>query len=119
MEKIQVKEKFEQITAYWDPKRIGTLNGQDVRIAKFKGSFTPHRHVQEDELFYVVEGEISIKTSEKTFHLEAGEMLIVPAGTEHQPMAEEEALVMMFEPSSTLNTGNVENEMTQKDIGEV
>ncbi len=119
MEKINLKEKFKQIAAYWDPKRIGSLNGQDVRIAKFKGSFTPHHHAQEDELFYVVEGEISIKTEENTFHLKAGEMLIVPAGTQHQPMAEEEALVMMFEPSKTLNTGNVENEMTKKDIDEV
>ena len=101
------------------PKRIGSLNGQDVRIAKFKGSFTPHRHKEEDELFYVVDGEISIKTEEKTYHLKAGEMLIVPAGTAHQPMAKKEALVMMFEPSDTLNTGNVENELTKKDIDEV
>lgn len=109
-----LKEKFNSFSEFWSPKIIGELNGQQVKIAKFKDEFIMHQHEQEDELFLVIEGQIKIEFEHKTLRLNAGEMLIIPKGTLHKPIGVGEAKVLMFEPKTTLNTGNIENEFTLK-----
>ena len=116
IKKVNIAEKFNQFEDAWNPRIIGSLNGQEVKIARFKGAFTTHTHEEEDELFLVIEGKVGIRFKNKTAFLEAGEMIIVPKGTEHQPFAEGEAKVLMFEPSSTLNTGNQKNEFTKETL---
>ncbi|MEP2025735.1 MAG: cupin domain-containing protein [Reichenbachiella sp.] len=117
MTKINLKEKFSLFNDYWHPRIIGELNGQLVKIAKFKGSFDMHQHDHEDELFQVVKGQIQIKFEDRTETLDEGEMIVVPKGVLHQPSAEEEAWVMMFEPASTVNTGENENsELTREEL---
>lgn len=115
MEKTNLSEKFSQISDYWNPKIAGELNGQQVKLVKFKGPFDFHFHENEDELFYVVKGSFDMEFRDKTITLNEGEFLIVPRGTEHRPNAKEEVEIMLFEPASTLNTGNIENERTVKD----
>ena len=109
MQKINLKEKFEKFEDYWSPKILGELNGQHVKIAKFKGAFDWHFHEQEDEMFLVIKGSFRMEFRDKTQYLEEGEMIIVPKGVEHRPVADQEAHVMMLEPASTVNTGNLEN----------
>jgi|SRR5690606_13281201 len=106
MNKVNLTEKFAQIQSYWDPKVAGELNGQQVKLAKFKGPFIWHHHEQEDELFLVVKGSLMMEFRDKVVTVNAGEFIIVPRGVEHRPNAPEEAEVLMFEPASTLNTGN-------------
>jgi mannose-6-phosphate isomerase-like protein (cupin superfamily) len=101
---------------YWSPKIAGELNGQQVKLVKFKGPFTWHHHDNEDELFLVVKGSFTMEFRDKHVRLEEGEFLIVPRGVEHRPNAAEEVAVLLFEPASTLNTGNTENELTKKDL---
>ncbi len=113
---INFKDKFDKITSYWDPKIIGELNGQHVKIAKIKGDFIWHSHEKEDELFYVVKGCLKIEFRDKTEVINQGEIIIVPKGVEHKPVADEEVHIMMFEPIGTLNTGAVVNELTKKDL---
>ncbi len=115
MEKINLSEKFSQISDYWNPRIAGELNGQHVKLVKFKGPFDFHFHEYEDELFYVVKGSFDMEFRDKTISLYQGEFLIVPRGVEHRPNAKEEVEVLLFEPASTLNTGNIENEKTIKD----
>ncbi|MBN2859809.1 MAG: cupin domain-containing protein [Sphaerochaetaceae bacterium] len=112
MNSINLKEKFNVITRYWDPKIIGELNGQYVKIAKLKGEFVWHHHDEEDELFMVIRGSLVIKTEHGGVKLEEGEMVIIPRGVEHMPVAEQEVEVLMFEPKGTINTGSLENEKT-------
>ncbi|WP_456461472.1 cupin domain-containing protein [Reichenbachiella sp.] len=117
MKKINLKEKFERFDDYWHPKIIGELNGQLVKIAKFKGTFEMHKHDHEDELFQVIQGQIQIKFEDQTETLDEGEMIVVPKGVLHQPSAAQEAWVMMFEPASTVNTGENENsDLTKQDL---
>lgn len=116
MKKVNIREKFGNIEAYWSPKIAGELNGQLVKLAKFKGSFIWHKHDDEDELFLVVKGRLTIAFRDSAITLEEGEFLIVPRGVEHKPMAEEEAWVLLFEPASTLNTGDREGPLTQRDL---
>lgn len=116
MNKVNVIEKFEQVDGYWNPAVVGSLNGQEVKIAKFKGPFTWHHHEAEDELFYVVKGSFVMEFRDKEVVLNQGDFLIVPRGVEHRPNAPEEVWVMLFEPATTLNTGNVINELTQKTL---
>lgn len=117
MNSINLKEKFKLFDDYWHPRIIGELNGQLVKIAKFKGTFNMHKHDDEDELFQVIKGQIQIKFENRTETLNEGEMIIVPKGVLHQPSAEEEAWVMMFEPASTINTGANENsDLTKEDL---
>ncbi|MEN9299898.1 MAG: hypothetical protein RLZZ429_2211 [Bacteroidota bacterium] len=113
MNKVNVLEKFEQVDGYWNPAVVGALNGQEVKIVKFKGPFTWHHHEEEDELFYVVKGSFVMEFRDKNIMLHEGDFLIVPKGVEHRPNAEDEVWVMLFEPASTLNTGNVVNEFTK------
>ena len=104
--KINLKEKFSKFSDHWNPKIIGELNGQYVKLAKIKGEFIWHSHEHEDELFWVMEGKLDIELRDQVIHLFPGEMVIIPKGVEHRPVAIEEALILLFEPASTLNTGN-------------
>lgn len=114
MHKVNLLEKFDQVTGYWNPGIVGELNHQQVKLVKFKGPFTWHHHENEDELFYVVKGSFVMELRDKNIELNEGDFLIVPKGTEHRPNAAEEVWVMLFEPASTLNTGNTENDFTKK-----
>jgi len=113
MEKINLLQKFEKITSHWDPRIAGALNGQLVKLVRFQGDFVWHSHENEDELFFVVKGSFIMELRDGNIQLNEGEMLVVPRGVEHRPVAREEAWVMLFEPASTLNTGNVENSLTK------
>lgn len=116
MEKVNLIEKFSLFGDYWSPKVVGELNGQYVKLAKLKGEFVWHHHEAEDELFLVVKGRLVIRLREKDVVLEEGEFFIVPRGVEHKPVAEEEVHVLLFEPKSTLNTGNVRTERTLEEL---
>lgn len=116
MEKVNISEKLSLFSEHWSPKILGELNGQHVKIAKFLGEFTWHKHDNEDELFYVIDGNLKIEFRDKTVELSSGEFLIVPKGIEHKPVSEKEVSVMLFEPATTLNTGNVQNEFTKKNL---
>lgn len=111
-EKVNLGEKLGQFSEHWSPKIVGELNGQAVKLVKFKGSFVWHHHDHEDELFLVVKGRFTMLFRDRSVELAEGEFLIVPRGVEHCPVAEEEVEVMLFEPLSTRNTGNIENERT-------
>lgn len=119
MEKINLSEKLALFQDYWSPKILGELNGQHVKIAKFKGEFIWHKHDHEDELFYVIDGILKIEFRDKTVELHPGEFVIVPRGIEHKPVAESEVSVLLFEPATTLNTGNVTNELTKKELSKI
>lgn len=116
MEKVNLKEKFALFNEHWSPKIAGELNGQQVKLVKFKGPFTWHHHDHEDELFYVVKGSFDMEFRDKTVAIHEGEFIIVPRGVEHRPNAKEEVEVLLFEPATTLNTGNTENEFTKKEL---
>ncbi len=112
MEPINIAAKFNLFIDHWSPKIIGTLNGQDIKLAKVKGAFVWHNHKEEDELFFVIRGQLKIEFEDKTVAVNAGEMLIVPRGVEHRPMADEEVLLLLFEPATTKHTGDVQHELT-------
>jgi mannose-6-phosphate isomerase-like protein (cupin superfamily) len=116
MDKINISEKFDQFNDYYNPRIIGELNGQYVNAAKLKGEFIWHHHDHEDELFLVINGKLKMEFREKIVEVNAGEFIIVPRGVEHRPVAEDEVHVLLFEPDSTLNTGNVENERTRRQL---
>ncbi len=119
MSLINLEQKFAQINQYWDPKIVATLNGQEVRIAKVKGEFVWHHHEHEDELFLVHKGRLILEFRDHSEELLAGDMYVVPKGIEHRPVAPEEVELVLFEPASTLNTGQVENEYTRRDIKKI
>jgi len=112
MKVVNFEDKFRQITEYWQPRIAGEVNDSYVKLAKLKGEFVWHHHENEDELFLVVKGRLCIKLRDGDLWLEAGEFVIIPKGVEHCPVAEEEVEVLLLEPKSTLNTGNVRNERT-------
>ena len=112
MDKVNIADKLSQFDEQWKPKIVGQVNDAHVKLVKFQGDFVWHHHEEEDELFLVVSGSIVIKFRDRDVRLEEGEFLIVPRGVEHKPVAEEEAAVMLFEPATTLNTGNVRSERT-------
>jgi mannose-6-phosphate isomerase-like protein (cupin superfamily) len=116
---INLAQKFSQITEYWKPYIAGELNGQLVKLDKLKGEFVWHHHENEDEMFLVVKGKFRIEFRDKTAHLKEGEFIIVPRGVEHKPVADEECWILLFEPASTLNTGNVVNEFTRRELEKV
>ena len=119
MEKISLAEKFSLFNAQWKPKIVGELNGQLVKLVKFQGPFVWHHHDHEDEMFYVVKGSFDMEFRDKTVTVNEEEFIIVPKGVEHRPNAKEEAEVMLFEPATTLNTGNIENEITQRELEKI
>jgi mannose-6-phosphate isomerase-like protein (cupin superfamily) len=116
MEKINIAQKLSTFTDYFNPKIVGELNGQQVKLVKFKGEFVWHHHDNEDELFYVVKGSFDMHMRDKIITINAGEFLIMPKGIEHKPVANEEVEIMLFEPATTLNTGNIINEKTRVDL---
>lgn len=112
IETVELAEKFRLIDKYWSPKIVGELNGQYVKLAKFKGEFVWHKHENEDELFLVVKGLLKIKLEDGELTLQEGDFAVIPRGVQHLPIADEEVQVLMFEPKSTINTGEVTNELT-------
>ena len=110
--KINLGQKLSEFTDHWKPRIVGELNGQQVRLAKLLGEFVWHHHETEDELFLVLKGRLRIAFRDGEVMLEPGECCIVPRGVEHKPIADEEVHVLLFEPASTLNTGNLRNERT-------
>lgn len=115
MDKVNLTQKFSMFQDYWSPKIAGELNDSYVKLAKLKGEFVWHHHDTEDELFLVIKGKLLIKLRDRDIFLEEGEFVIIPGGVEHLPIAEEEAHVLLLEPKTTLNTGNVRNERTVVD----
>lgn len=115
-DKININDKLALFTDYWNPRIVGALNGQHVKLVKFKGPFTWHLHEEEDELFFVLKGSFQMEFRDKTITLHENEFLIVPKGVEHKPIAENEVAVLLFEPASTLNTGNTINEKTREQL---
>jgi mannose-6-phosphate isomerase-like protein (cupin superfamily) len=114
LRKVNLEEKFGRFSDCWNPRIVGELNGQHVKLVKLHGEFDWHRHEHEDELFLVVKGAMTMQLRGGDVRLEAGEMLIVPRGVEHRPCAEEEAHVLLFEPAGTLNTGDVRTAKTRE-----
>ena len=112
MNKINLAEKFSMFKEKWSPKIVGELNGQHVKLVRFQGPFVWHHHDDEDEMFLVVKGSFAMEFRDRIVEIKEGEFIIIPRGVEHRPNATEEAQVLLFEPASTLNTGNVENELT-------
>ena len=116
MEKVNLADKLSRFSAHWQPKVVGELNGQQVKLVKFAGPFVWHSHADEDELFLVVRGHFRMELRDGDIELQAGEFLIVPRGVEHRPVADEEVEVLLFEPAGTLNTGNVRDERTVEQL---
>jgi mannose-6-phosphate isomerase-like protein (cupin superfamily) len=116
MEKINLAQKFNLFSDYWSPKIVGDLNDSYVKLVKLKGEFVWHHHENEDELFLVVKGNLLIKLRDRDILLNEGEMVIIPKSVEHLPIAEEEVHLLLLEPKSTLNTGNVQNERTVAEL---
>jgi len=112
METVNLREKFQRFNDCWSPKIIGELNDSYVKAVKLKGEFVWHHHEREDELFLVVKGTLKMKFRDRDVLVREGEFLIVPRGVEHLPVADEETHVLLLEPKSTLNTGNLTNERT-------
>ncbi len=116
LSKVDVAEKFARFDDYWNPKIAAELNDSYIKLAKMKGEFIWHRHENEDELFFVVKGRLTIKLGDGEVRLEAGEFVVIPRGVDHLPIAEDEAHVILIEPKTTLNTGNV---ISHKTVGEL
>lgn len=116
MKIINIKKEVAAIENYWQPHIAGELNGQHVKIAKVKGEFIWHHHAHEDELFYVIKGELEIHLQKEVLLLREHDMVIIPKGMEHKPVAKEEVWLLLFEPAETLNTGNIKNNITQEQL---
>lgn len=112
---IDLREKFAAIDEHWSPRIVAELNGQHVKLVKFRGEFVWHHHDREDELFLVHRGRFRMEFRDRTVELGAGEMIVVPHGVEHRPVADDEVEVVLFEPAGTLNTGNVIDERTVRE----
>ena len=119
MKKVNIIEKLSLFSDHWNTRVVGHLNGQHVRLAKFQGEFVWHQHDQEDEFFLVIHGSFEMQFRDRVETLDKGDFIIVPRGVEHCPRAENEVHVMLFEPASTLNTGETENERTVHDLEEL
>ena len=116
MKKINISQKLAQFNDHWNPRIIGELNKQHVKLAKIKGEFIWHKHDDEDEMFLVLKGTLKIEFRDRTETIQENEIIIVPKGVEHKPIAEEEVSIMLFEPATTINTGELENERTRKNL---
>ena len=119
VDKVNIAEKLSLFDEHWSPKIVGELNGQHVKLVKLSGEFVWHHHDDEDEMFLVVNGRFRMEFRDREVWIERGEFIVVPRGVEHRPVAEEEASVMLFEPASTLNTGNVTGEMTVAELDRI
>ena len=119
LEKVIIMEKLSLISDHWNPRIVGELNGQHVRLVKFKGAFIWHKHEEEDELFYVLKGSFVMEFRNKNVTVNENEFLIVPRGVEHRPTAHEEVAVMLFEPASTINTGSTKSGLTKNALQKI
>lgn len=109
---IDLMQKFSLFSDPWHPRIVGELNGSYVKIARLKGDFVWHQHEHEDEMFFVVKGRLTIKLRDRTLEIAAGQFVIIPMGVEHLPVAEQEVLVLLLEPTTTINTGNAQSDRT-------
>jgi mannose-6-phosphate isomerase-like protein (cupin superfamily) len=116
IEKLRLSDKLAAFHEHFSPKVVAELNGQQVKVVKFQGTFVWHHHDDEDELFLVLAGRFRMDFREREVWLETGELIVVPRGVEHRPHADEEVSILLFEPASTLNTGNVRNELTVEEL---
>lgn len=116
MNKVNLRQKLDSFSEHWNPKIVGELNGQHVKLVKLQGDFVWHHHDHEDELFMVVKGRLCMQLRDGDIWIDEGEFLIVPRGVEHCPRADEECEIMLFEPASTLNTGNTRGELTRETL---
>jgi mannose-6-phosphate isomerase-like protein (cupin superfamily) len=114
MNKVNIKDKLELIKEYWKPIIVGELNNQQVRLVKIKGEFVMHKHDNEEELFLVINGSFKMDYGDRQVDIKEGEFIIIPRGINHRPIADAEAHLLLFEPESVLNTGNVRNELTHE-----
>ncbi|WP_456464159.1 cupin domain-containing protein [Lutibacter sp.] len=112
MKPINISEKFKLFNEHWTPKKIGELNGQQLLLAKIKGEFIWHAHENEDELFFIIKGSLVIEFRDRKVTLNEGELLIIPKGVEHKPIANEEVHVLLFEPLAIKHTGNIVSNLT-------
>ena len=119
MEKVNVAEKFDQFSDYWNPKIAAELNDSYVKLAKLKGEFVWHHHEREDELFFVTKGRLLIRLRDGEIRLGPGEFIVIPRGVEHLPVADEEVHVILIEAKTTLNTGNITNDKTVADLEKI
>ncbi len=119
MKTINLKEKFKLVKEHWHPHILAELNQQEVKIAKLKGEFIWHKHAKEDELFLVIKGRLQIAFRDKIVSLKKNEMIVVPKGVEHKPIAKKEVLVLLFEPKGTLNTGNKKSNLSRKNLRKI
>jgi mannose-6-phosphate isomerase-like protein (cupin superfamily) len=119
MEKVNIAEKLSKFTDHWNPRIIGELNGQQIKAAKLKGEFFFHQHENEDEMFLIIKGTLKMEFRDRTEIIKPGEFIIVPHGVDHKPVADEEVELLLFEPASTLNTGNIENERTKRQLEKI
>ncbi|MCF8239291.1 MAG: cupin domain-containing protein [Saprospiraceae bacterium] len=116
MNKVNISEKLTLFHDHWHPRIVGELNGQHVKLAKLKGEFVWHKHDVEDELFLVIAGTLTMQFRDRNIELNEGEFLIVPHGVEHRPVAPQEVSILLFEPGTTLNTGDADSALTRKDL---
>jgi len=116
IEKVNIEEKLTKVNDYWKPRVIGELNGQQVKVTKLKGEFVWHKHDSEDEMFFIIKGELEMQLRDGSINIKPGEFIIIPKGMEHRPVARDEVHLILFEPASTLNTGNVRNDFTKEKL---
>jgi mannose-6-phosphate isomerase-like protein (cupin superfamily) len=119
IEKINIEEKLRLFTDYWNPRIVGELNSQYIKLVKFKGEFVWHKHDNEDEMFLVIAGSFNMELRDRSIPLNPGECIIIPKGVEHKPVALEEVHVLLFEPATTLNTGNIQNDLTKHTLDSI
>ena len=119
MNKVNIDEKLSLFSEHWDPKIVGELNGQHVKLVKFKEEFVWHKHDNEDEMFFVIKGKFNMEYRDRTVEINENEFVIVPKGVEHRPVAPEEVSVMLFEPKAILNTGDTRNEFTKERLQKI
>ena len=119
MDKVNIAEKLSLFHDYFNPRIVGELNGQHVKLVKFQGEFVWHKHDEEDELFYVLKGTFTMHFRDKTVQINENEFLIVPMGVEHKPVAEKEVCIMLFEPATTVNTGNSTGNLTREKLEKI
>lgn len=117
--KVNIGDKLSLFNDHWNPRIVGELNGQHIKLGKFKGEFVWHKHDQEDEMFLVLKGSFRMELRDRTIELKEGEFLIIPKGTEHRPVADEEVCVMLFEPAGTVNTGDAPGALTRHTLEKI
>ena len=116
IDKVVLAEKLAAFASFWEPRIVCELNGQHVKLVKLMGEFVWHHHEHEDELFLVVKGWFDMELRDRTIRVSGGEMIVIPRGVEHRPVAPEECHVLLFEPAGTVNTGDVDGALTRREL---